>query len=320
LRIHERTHTGEKPFTCDVCQKKFNEKGNLKTHVRIHTGEKPYSCDYQGCLQTFKALGHLKDHLKIHYNIKPYECKECNMKFARSSTLKIHSHVHTGEKPHQCPHPNCQKRFTEKGNMKIHYKNHFKSEQQGLEKKKLTRRKIRTRKGKKEKQNDRILDNNRLNDIISDIPQNVLNNKNSLVSYYPDPVPLSKDGFTQEILLEQQHTLLNNNIPLSIDEYSDIPIENSNNINFQNVVVYNPLLIMNESALEKLTSYARFLKDKGSDVNNLIISNICYGAGNSLDFNNNTKNFELIANLVKNQELIFPNNNFNEQVHKNNLF
>jgi uncharacterized Zn-finger protein len=92
--------------------------------MRIHTGEKPYVCSFISCGLSFKAHGHLKDHMKRHLNLKPYECYICNSKFARSSTLKIHLNTHTGEKPYLCPFPGCEKKFTEKGNMKTHFKIH----------------------------------------------------------------------------------------------------------------------------------------------------------------------------------------------------
>ena len=136
LIIHERTHTGIKPFVCQICQKAFNEKCNLKNHLKLHSEIKQYKCPL--CDKRYKSNGNLNDHIKVeHYNIRKYRCQFCDKNFRGISALKAHIVKHTKEKRFQCKFEGCGKRFTEKRNMEKHYARHLNQTNKNKKQKKI---------------------------------------------------------------------------------------------------------------------------------------------------------------------------------------
>uniref|UniRef100_A0A4W5KYS1 C2H2-type domain-containing protein n=1 Tax=Hucho hucho TaxID=62062 RepID=A0A4W5KYS1_9TELE len=111
----------DKWFFCMFCNKGFSCPQKVEIHQRVHTGGKPFSCTQ--CHMRFAQARDLKRHQRVHTGVKPYSCPQCEKKFSRQDHLKMHLKVHTGERPFACMH--CGKRFSERRYLRIHQqKNH----------------------------------------------------------------------------------------------------------------------------------------------------------------------------------------------------
>jgi uncharacterized Zn-finger protein len=70
-----RTHTGDQPYKCDLCDRAFRTSRDLQRHITIHTGDERYKCDV--CYKRFYRNEHLQAHIRTHTGDKPYKCITC---------------------------------------------------------------------------------------------------------------------------------------------------------------------------------------------------------------------------------------------------
>ncbi|KAF2221725.1 hypothetical protein BDZ85DRAFT_282869 [Elsinoe ampelina] len=58
--------SSQKKHKCKICDKRFTRPSSLQTHMYSHTGEKPFACDVEGCGRHFSVVSNLRRHKKVH--------------------------------------------------------------------------------------------------------------------------------------------------------------------------------------------------------------------------------------------------------------
>ncbi|CAH4034338.1 zinc finger protein 551-like [Pieris brassicae] len=119
LQEHKRARHGlGKIHKCAYCEYSSATKEALIIHERRHTGERPYICDH--CGASFYRRSTLVQHIAIHLPEKNFQCDMCPKRLKSKKFLQIHKHnAHTGKRyGYLCPI--CEHRFEKPNKVRAH--------------------------------------------------------------------------------------------------------------------------------------------------------------------------------------------------------
>ncbi|XP_068997907.1 sal-like protein 4 [Embiotoca jacksoni] len=98
------------PNECVICHRVLSCQSSLKMHYRTHTGERPYKCKI--CGRAFSTKGNLKAHYGVHRANTPlkmqHSCPICQKKFTNAVVLQQHIRMHMGGQIPNTPIPEHQ--------------------------------------------------------------------------------------------------------------------------------------------------------------------------------------------------------------------
>lgn len=156
LRAHQLVHSSLKPFQCEICEKKFLHKGNLKKHrLNVHIRrEKSFRCprcpfkthgkNYLAnhiiklhdkwkrkcfecifCKKIAHTRSHLESHLRHHIQERPFFCQICDKEFSATGSRSQHmKRVHSPNRKLEFGCHFCPKRCFDKGDLVKHMRTH----------------------------------------------------------------------------------------------------------------------------------------------------------------------------------------------------
>uniref|UniRef100_A0A8C0IBV7 Zinc finger and BTB domain containing 40 n=1 Tax=Bubo bubo TaxID=30461 RepID=A0A8C0IBV7_BUBBB len=123
LERHVVTHVGGKPFSCEICDKAYQQLSGLWYHNRTHhpdvfaaqnhRSSKFSSLQCSSCDKTFSSTAAHRKHVKAeHTDVKFHECEMCKELFPTLALLQVHVKCrHSGSHPFCCLYCSASFRF-----------------------------------------------------------------------------------------------------------------------------------------------------------------------------------------------------------------
>jgi rubrerythrin len=112
LHYHKTTHTKKPVYCCDLCDKTFPIRSEIKKHLFHHKGIKrekstgPFKCTQPQCDASFQSENRLRYHITTHVKKPDYCCDLCGKAYKLKSKIEWHMAYHAEPK---LPCPVCGK-------------------------------------------------------------------------------------------------------------------------------------------------------------------------------------------------------------------
>lgn len=116
LSVHvNKVHLQIKPYSCDMCERKFYTKFNLTNHKKLHSLKSKEKCEF--CGANMKCRRDLVIHVRRHMGFRPHACFLCIEAFYSERELNCHMNkLHGGKVICNI----CKTVFLKKSELKFH--------------------------------------------------------------------------------------------------------------------------------------------------------------------------------------------------------